>query len=82
MIQEEKKAAHAMMIRLVTWVCVSMWGFPCTSIRVISSGVTQTIVATVSLNGRTKIKLANWVFLNIIMQIDAYPKFEVRLMRK
>ena len=50
MIEARKKAAQPIMIKLVTWVCVSLWGFPCTSISVISPGVTYARVATVSLN--------------------------------
>ena len=75
MIQEEKKAAHPMMIMLVTWVCVMMWGFPCTSVSVIS-GVTFTRVATVSLN-RMTIRVERFK-----INADTYPKFDARLMRK
>ena len=59
MIQEEKKAAHAMRIRLVTWVCVIMWGLPCISMSIIPSGVTNARVATVSLN-RGTVKVDPW----------------------
>ena len=75
-IQEEKKAAHPMMIMMVTWVCVMMWGFPCTSLSVISSAVTYARVATVSLN-RMTIRVERFK-----INADTYPKFDARLMRK
>ena len=79
MIQEEKKAAHPIMIKLVTWVCVSWWGFPCTSMSVISPGVTQARVATVSLN---KVTISFEHLLEHIICRRYYPKFDARLMRK
>ena len=75
-IQEEKKAAHPMMIMMVTWVCVMMWGFPCTSLSVISSAVTYARVATVSLN-RMTIRVERFK-----KYADTYIKFDARLMRK
>ena len=75
MIHEEKKAAHPMMIMLVTWVCVSMWGFPCTSISVISSD-THTRVAIVNLN------IVTVSSEHLLENNDNYPKFKVRFIRK
>ena len=77
MNQEEKKDAHPMMIMVLTWVCVSLWGFPCTSINVISSGVTYAKVATVSLN---------WIKVKYLVKFKIcryfHPIFDARLMKK